>query len=110
MENIEPEKNIKKMLFNVITSIMALSILLAVLFYYAVKMPGDALQKNLSPISLEQSSLSKRLESHVYHISETIGERSAGQPIKLNETADYIQQQFESFGYIPTNRVFGTIG
>jgi Zn-dependent M28 family amino/carboxypeptidase len=107
VDNLEPEINYKKILFNVISSTMALLILLAGLFYFAVKMPGESLQRTLSPISIEQSSLSKRLESHVYHLSETIGERSAGQPIKLNETADYIQQQFESFGYIPTNRVFG---
>ena len=59
MDNLEPEINYKKILFNVISSTMALLILLAGLFYFAVKMPGESLQRTLSPISIEQSSLSK---------------------------------------------------
>jgi Zn-dependent M28 family amino/carboxypeptidase len=107
VENPKPDKNIKRIVINVIFATMALSVLLAGFMYTAVMMPGESLQDQLPPLSSELSILSKRLESHVYHISETIGDRSTGQPLKLNETADYIQEQLELFGYIPTNRVFG---
>ena len=70
-------------------------------------MPGDSVPLQAAPSTLEMSALSQRLEDHVQHIAGTIGERSAMQPIKLSQTADYIQQQFESLGYIPTSRSFG---
>ena len=107
MENNGPEKNIKQIGFKVFFISVALLILLVLFVYTAVKMPGESVQGELPQFTTELSALSSRLEDHVYHLSETIGERSAGQPIKLNVTADYIQQQFESFGYIPMNRIFG---
>jgi Zn-dependent M28 family amino/carboxypeptidase len=107
VEKTESGINYKRMILNGMLGIVLLSIFLGGFLYFAVEMPGESLKNNLPPLSEDLSRLSERLESHVFHLSETIGERSAGQPIRLNETADYIEQQFESFGYIPTSRVFG---
>jgi Zn-dependent M28 family amino/carboxypeptidase len=97
----------RKIVVNAIALVVAVSILAIMFVIYAVKMPGESLDSELPALNPELSSLSERLEEHVYHLSVNIGERSAGLPKKLNETADYVQEQFESFGYIPTNRVFG---
>ncbi|MEX2352795.1 MAG: M20/M25/M40 family metallo-hydrolase [Gammaproteobacteria bacterium] len=85
--------------------VMALS---AGLIYFMVTMPGQTLSADrLPPPAPGLQELEKRLEQHVYVLSEEIGERSGSQGIKLNQAADYIQGQFESFGYIPVSRGFG---
>lgn len=45
------------------------------------------------------SKLSKQLKEHVYRLSHEIGERSLFKYEKLNEAAEYIINQFSSFGY-----------
>ena len=47
----------------------------------------------------EDSSLSIQLKKHVYRLSHEIGERSVFKYDKLNEAAEYITNQFSSFGY-----------
>ncbi|MCK5160456.1 MAG: M28 family peptidase, partial [Candidatus Aureabacteria bacterium] len=39
------------------------------------------------------------LKSHVYKLAHVIGDRSVYKPDKLNEAADYITEQFSSYGY-----------
>lgn len=43
--------------------------------------------------------LAKMLKSHVYRLAHVIGDRSVYKPDKLNEAADYITEQFSSYGY-----------
>ena len=89
-------------------AVVVVALVVGILFiFYAVGMPGESVDANLPELTPELSGMSERLQQHVYHLSVNIGERSAGLPTKLNETADYIQKEFESYGYIPTNRVFG---
>ena len=107
MEIDQPDKSVKKIFLNVFLSLVLLLILICTFLYFAVKMPGETVNSELPVLSPALSELSQRLESHVIHLSVNIGDRSTGQPTKLNETADYIQNQFELLGYIPTNRVFG---
>ncbi len=45
------------------------------------------------------AELSERLKSHVYELSEKIGERSVFKYEQLNQARDYIVRQLESFGY-----------
>jgi Zn-dependent M28 family amino/carboxypeptidase len=49
--------------------------------------------------SQEDNPLAKKLENHVYKLAEDIGERSVYKYERLDETARYIQAQFDSFGY-----------
>ena len=97
---------IRRIVLYVIGGILAAAVVAGVLLYYAVTMPGVTVAEP-APMTPELSALSRRLRGHVYHLSARIGERSAGQAIKLNETADYIQKELESYGYVPANRVFG---
>lgn len=98
---------LKKRLVNAAAILVVIVSLAAGLLYIAVTMPGVAVPSTKPPLTTDQEALKQRLRQHVYHISATVGERSAGQSVKLGQTADYIQQQLESYGYIPTSRVFG---
>jgi len=99
--------NTAKTVFRILAIIIALAVLAGGLIYIAVGMPGQTLQGALPPLTEEMSLSRQLLERHVYHLSVNIGERSASQKGRLDQAADYIQIQFESFGYVPVNRVFG---
>jgi len=45
------------------------------------------------------TALSERLKKHVYKLSHEIGERNMQKYANLNKAADYITDQFRSFGY-----------
>ncbi len=97
----------EKQLVNGLLIVIFLIVIASGFLYIAVTMPGESVPAQPAPFTGELSALSQRLQQHVNHISGTIGERSAEQSIKLAQTADYIQQQFELMGYIPTSRTFG---
>ena len=107
LEDDEPEYNSKKIVINIIVTATILVIFFVFFLFFAVTMPGESIQREMPQYSNELAELSQRLEKHVYYLSEEIGDRSTGQNIKLDDAADYIQQQLESYGYIPTSRVFG---
>jgi hypothetical protein len=107
LEDDEPEFNRKKIIINGIVISVVLIIFFIFFLYFAVTMPGESIEREMPQLTNELSDLSQRLQAHVYHLSEEIGDRSTGQNIKLDQAADYIHQQLESFGYIPTSRVFG---
>jgi Zn-dependent M28 family amino/carboxypeptidase len=98
---------VTRVLLKSLLVILLLLVFISGFVYLAVKMPGQTVTGDLPPLSPELSALGQRLQEHVFYLSDEIGERSAGQRIKLDQSADYIQQQFESFGYIPVNRTFG---
>lgn len=97
----------KKILINSAIVLLLVVLLAAGLLYIAVTMPGNPVPSVQQPMTSEQTVLKKRLQDHVHQIASVIGERSAAQTVKLEQTADYIQQQLESYGYIPTSRTFG---
>lgn len=98
---------LKQLLINGMLIVVVVVIFSAGFLYVAVTMPGDSVPAEGLPVSNDLAALELRLQDHVHHLSVIIGERSAGQSLKLAQTADYIQQQLESFGYIPTSRTFG---
>jgi hypothetical protein len=100
-------KIVRKTVVNVLLIIIAVILTAYGLIYLAVTMPGENVPIALSPSDNELSALEKRLREHVSFLAEDIGERSPAIPDNLDKAADYIQTQFESLGYLPTNRVFG---
>ncbi len=99
--------NLKKLLLQALIYLGTALVFAGGLLYIAVTMPGTSVPFPTTPLSPEHNALRSRLQAHVRHLSVTIGERSAGQSVKLAETADYIRQQLQSSGYIPTVRTFG---
>ncbi len=99
----------KKRLINSLFLLTLLVLSSCGLLYLAVTMPGEGNPDKMSPVTPELTELAQGLHDHVNQLSSAIGERSSGQPIKLAQTADYIQQHFEQLGYIPTVRIFGEL-
>jgi Zn-dependent M28 family amino/carboxypeptidase len=106
-DNEQVKPNLKKWLLQAVIYLGTVLVIAGGFLYIAVTMPGTSVPFPTSPLSPEQTALRSRLQGHVHHLSVSIGERSAGQSIKLAETADYIRQQLQSSGYIPTVRTFG---
>lgn len=79
----------------------------AFIWWYCIYMPGRTIQGELPPLSKAQERLRDRLERHVHVLSEEIGERNSENMPALQRTADYIADQFRSFGYVPAIREFG---
>lgn len=102
-----PPGVIRKTILYAAAGVAGLAALAGILLYFAVTMPGTTVTGKLPPMTPELEALRNRLQDHVYHLSGRIGERSAGQAIKLDQAAEYIQDELESYGYIPANRVFG---
>ena len=106
-DNDPVKPTLKKLLLQAVIYLVTALVIASGFLYIAVTMPGRSVPFPDAPLTSEQSSLRSRLQEHVYHLSATIGERSAGQSIKLAETADYIRQQLQASGFIPTVRTFG---
>jgi hypothetical protein len=66
---------------------------------YMTAMPGRAYSGPLPPLSAEERQISANLKQHVNYLAGAIGERNmiAYQP--LLKTAQYIEDQFKSYGY-----------
>ena len=88
---------------------LALLVLLAcglALIYFATAMPGHGHTAALPPLDAGTSSLARRLKGHVQVLARDIGERNASNLHKLNQAADYIEQQFVDMGYVPASQVY----
>lgn len=79
----------------------------AFIWWYCIYMPGRTMQGDLPPLSEVQERLRDKLARHVYVLSEEIGERNSENMPALQRAADYIADQFRSFGYVPAIREFG---
>ncbi len=91
------------------TGLLALSLLCfgAAIIYLATQMPGDTYSADLTPLDAETSLLAERLAAHVQVLAGEIGERNAGNLSKLNQAADYIEEQFKLLGYVPASQSYG---
>jgi len=64
-----------------------------------VRMPGSSFHGKLPDPSVELRTLSSELERHVVKLALDIGPRSAHQPEKLRQTADYVADVLLKAGY-----------
>ncbi len=60
--------------------------------------------------SAAETETSKRLKQTIAHLTEKIGERNLSKPKKLDETVTFVQQSFESKGYIIERQTFSVSG
>jgi Zn-dependent M28 family amino/carboxypeptidase len=82
-------------------------VLIGAFVYVCIHMPGRTVTGKLPPPGPDQARLRDRLKEHVRVLAVDIGERNAEHITTLDQTADYIRDQFRSFGYAPTVREFG---
>lgn len=88
-----------------VLAIILLPILL--LFYLITVMPGESLEGELPQLDAELEGLSRRLQTHIQVLSEQIGPRNEDNADSLNQAADYILSEFQSYGYSPLESRFG---
>lgn len=77
------------------------------LLYFVTEMPGDSYSGELPAMSPQLQGLSDNLRAHVRVLSKDIGERNYTKMEKLNQAADYIEEQFERSGYVPSAQIYG---
>ncbi len=65
-------------------------------------MPGKSHVGPLPEMSAEEKALSAELKAHVVKLADDIGPRNLTCPDKLDEAADYIENEFRRIGYAPT--------
>lgn len=75
--------------------------------YRMMAMPGHTTGNMLPPLDEDLASLEDNLRRHVSVLAGEIGERNDAYKVMLDQTAAYIQQQFEAHGYKPETVRFG---
>ena len=103
---IKPNRG-KQILITIILIIAAITTFVLVSIYICVVMPGTSMSGELPPLDDNLLALSKRLSDHVRVLAEEIGERNDTRMGALNRAADYIDQQFQSYGYRPGEHAYG---
>lgn len=84
---------------SLISILLLCSLLLVCVAFYMMSMPGVMLNSPALPLNEQEKTLISRLKSHVEFLSEQVGERHFQMSGTLNASAEYIQEQFTSFGY-----------
>jgi Zn-dependent M28 family amino/carboxypeptidase len=100
------KKAFTETVFNLLLFFLSIVIVLAVLFFYGISMPGEPYQGELPALDAKTQLTRERLSAHVYTLAEEIGERHHDQQDALNKAADYIEQSFRDMGYNPVAEVY----
>ena len=105
--SVMPNKRLNECLFKSIIFLLVISAVVAGLFFYCFRMPGNSYTRQLPVADEALQLLNTRLAEHVWFLSEEIGERHYLKMASLNKAADYIEEQFKAAVYIPLSQIFG---
>lgn len=103
-------KLVKNILINVGLIIVLFGILFLSFYFYGIRMAGSSYEGPLKPLSAESEKLRERLKEHVRVLSDEIGVRNARKGSTLERAADYIEQQFSEYHYVPKSEVINAEG
>ena len=101
---------IKNTLAHTAIIVILIAVLIAGFYFYGIRMPGKSYAGPLPALSPAAQKLRDHLSDHVHELSVQIGERNAHKPEKLELAADYIEQQFASYGYVPKSEIINDKG
>lgn len=87
-----------------------IAVLLTGFYFYGIRMPGNSYEGQLPPLSTAAEQMSGRLLEHIRVLATNIGERNSSHPEKLEQAADYIEQQFAAYGYVPKSEIINDKG
>lgn len=65
-----------------------------------VKMSGESYKGTLKPLSAEEKVISQNLNQHTTHLAVKLGQRNIWNYQNLEQSADYIEQQFKQLGFL----------
>src|SRR5205809_6226290 len=95
-----PSASFAKILFSVLRITIAVAAILALLWWFGVKMPGKNISK-AEPLSPDEVELREELRADVQKLAGEIGERNMWHYAQLNAAADFIEDSFSRAGFHP---------
>src|SRR6266536_3330521 len=88
------------MLFSALRVLVALVAVVALLWWFGMKMPGKNISKS-APLSPDEVTLREELRADVQKLARKIGERNMWHYAALNAAADFIEDSFSRAGLHP---------
>ena len=90
----------KRILFSALRVLIAIAAILALLWWFGIKMPGKNILK-AAPLSPDEVTLREELRADVQKLAGDIGERNMWHYPQLNAAADFIENSFSRAGLRP---------
>jgi Peptidase family M28 len=91
---------LSKILFSAVRVLIAVVAILALLWWFGIKMPGKNISK-AAPLSPDEVTLREELRANVQKLAGEIGERNMWHYTQLNAAADFIEDSFSHAGLHP---------
>jgi Peptidase family M28 len=91
---------IKRILFSVLRVLIAVVAILALLWWFGMKLPGKNVSK-AAALSPDEVALREELRADVQKLASEIGERNMQRYEQLNAAADFIEDSFSRAGLHP---------
>jgi hypothetical protein len=92
--------SLSKILFSALRVVIAVAVILPLLWWFGIKMPGKNVSK-AAPLSPDEVTLREELRSDVQKLAGEIGERNMWHYPQLNAAADFIENSFSRAGLRP---------
>jgi Peptidase family M28 len=90
----------KRILFSALRITVAVAAVLALLWWFGVRMPGKIISK-AAALSADEVALREGLRADVQKLAGEIGERNLWHYVQLNAAADFIEKSFSGAGLYP---------
>jgi len=90
----------KRILFSALRITVAVAAVLALLWWFGMRMPGKNISKT-GPLSPDEIALREELRADVQRLAGEIGERNMWHYAQLNAAADFIEDSFARAGFHP---------
>ncbi len=91
---------LSKILFSALRVVIAVAAVLALLWWFGIRMPGKNISK-AAPLSPDEVTLREELRADVQKLAGEIGERNMWHYPQLNAAADFIENSFSRAGLHP---------
>jgi hypothetical protein len=91
---------LSKILFSALRVVIAVAAVLALLWWFGIRMPGKNISK-AAPLSPDEVTLREELRADVQKLAGEIGERNMRHYPQLNAAADFIENSFSRAGLHP---------
>jgi Peptidase family M28 len=91
---------VKRIFFSALCITIAVAAVLALLWWFGIRMPGKNISKT-EPLSPDEIALRKELHADVQKLAGEIGERNMWHYPQLNAAADFIENSFSRAGLHP---------
>jgi peptidase M28-like protein len=90
----------KRILFSALRVLIAIAAILALLWWFGIRMPGKNISK-AAPLSPDEVTLREELRADVQKLAGEIGERNMRHYPQLNAAADFLENSFSRAGLRP---------